>query len=185
MLSLCNPPVSATRALVSLCSQKTSSRHTRAPPLRVLASSTQSSHPPSKISRPPGLNSALPYNHKAQTYNEKIASPQQSKRSKELEDRTGYLRNVWYAVALSEKVTEMPMKVQLCGTEMVLFRDKNTNAVHCIDNTCPHRGAPLSEGWVSEKNEKTCIVCPYHGWAFDGDGILRDVPVCDIYIYLV
>lgn len=22
----------------------------------------------------------------------------------------------------------------------------------------------------------TCVVCPYHGWAFDGEGKLQDVP---------
>lgn len=24
-----------------------------------------------------------------------------------------------------------------------------------------------------------CVVCPYHGWAFDGEGVLRDVPAAE------
>jgi nitrite reductase/ring-hydroxylating ferredoxin subunit len=39
------------------------------------------------------------------------------------------------------------------------------------------RGAPLSEGWVNTKGGHSCVVCPYHGWAFDGTGSLQDVPV--------
>jgi hypothetical protein len=38
------------------------------------------------------------------------------------------------------------------------------------------RGAPLSGGWVSQANGHDCVVCPYHGWAFDEEGRLQDVP---------
>lgn len=101
---------------------------------------------------------------------------QYAKRAKELRDREGYLKNVWYAAAISDNVGNKPHKIQLCGKEMVLWRDQKTGAVHCIDNACPHRGAPLSSGWVSEKEGHSCISCGYHGWAFDGKGSLHDVP---------
>ena len=39
------------------------------------------------------------------------------------------------------------------------------------------RGAPLSEGWIDHKGGHSRLVCPYHGWAFDGQGTLQDVPV--------
>lgn len=39
------------------------------------------------------------------------------------------------------------------------------------------RGAPLSGGWVAQAGGHDCVVCPYHGWAFDAEGRLRDVPV--------
>jgi hypothetical protein len=40
------------------------------------------------------------------------------------------------------------------------------------------RGAPLSKGWLTKEKHtgKTCCVCPYHGWAFDGEGHVRDMP---------
>jgi phenylpropionate dioxygenase-like ring-hydroxylating dioxygenase large terminal subunit len=43
------------------------------------------------------------------------------------------------------------------------------------------RGAPLSQGWTATDKEtgKKCVVCPYHGWAFDNEGKLRDVPSAD------
>jgi len=102
-----------------------------------------------------------------------------SKRGKELRDRAGYLKNMWYAVALSEKVGKKePVRVQLCGKEMVLFRSDD-GSIHCIDNACPHRGAPLSEGWVEKRQGESCIVCPYHGWALSGQGQIRDVPAAE------
>ena len=32
-----------------------------------------------------------------------------------------------------------------------------------LDNTCPHSDGPLGQGMI----EDGCVVCPYHGWAFD------------------
>lgn len=34
---------------------------------------------------------------------------------------------------------------------------------HAIDDTCPHRGAPLGAGVL----ENGRVYCPLHGWAFD------------------
>jgi nitrite reductase (NADH) small subunit len=31
------------------------------------------------------------------------------------------------------------------------------------DNTCPHQGGPLSEGWI----EGHVVTCPWHAWCFD------------------
>lgn len=36
-------------------------------------------------------------------------------------------------------------------------------AFHAIDDTCPHRGAPLWEGTV----EGTQVTCPWHAASFD------------------
>ncbi|PSC71770.1 zeaxanthin epoxidase [Micractinium conductrix] len=104
-----------------------------------------------------------------------------AKRAKELRDRESYLKNMWYAAAISDKVGTDPVETQLCGRDMVLFRD-DAGKVHCIDNTCPHRGAPLSEGWVQHNvggSGHSCVVCPYHGWALDGHAQLRDVPASE------
>lgn len=103
-------------------------------------------------------------------------NPQHQKRAKELRDRRGYLKNVWYAAAISEKVGKKPVEVELCGKQMVLWREETTGRVRCIDNACPHRGAPLSGGWIAEREGRSCVVCPYHGWALDGEGTLHDVP---------
>jgi nitrite reductase (NADH) small subunit len=35
--------------------------------------------------------------------------------------------------------------------------------IRVLDNECPHRGGPLSEGLI----EGGRVVCPWHGWSFD------------------
>lgn len=45
--------------------------------------------------------------------------------------------------------------------DVALFRVETE--VFAIDNSCPHRGGPLSEGDLSG-----CVVyCPLHAWSFD------------------
>lgn len=100
-----------------------------------------------------------------------------SKRQSELLARKSYLRNFWYAAALSENlVAGKLLKVEILGRTVVLFRDE-AGKPQCLDNICPHRGAPLSSGWLKEVDSgATAVVCPYHGWAFDCSGKLREVP---------
>ncbi|KXZ50765.1 hypothetical protein GPECTOR_15g450 [Gonium pectorale] len=99
----------------------------------------------------------------------------EAKRAKELADRRAYLQNFWYAAALSEKVSSKPIKVDIMSRTVTIWRGED-GKVHCLDNVCPHRGAPLSGGWTKTKNGKSCVVCPYHGWAFNGEGSLEEVP---------
>ena len=32
-----------------------------------------------------------------------------------------------------------------------------------VDNSCPHRGGPLGEGYLQGR----VVTCPWHGWQFD------------------
>ena len=51
-----------------------------------------------------------------------------------------------------------------------------------IDNTCPHRGGPLAEGYV----ENFEVICPWHAWTFDvKTGACISVPGVQINTYLV
>ena len=40
---------------------------------------------------------------------------------------------------------------------------KINGEIHAWDNRCPHRGASLSDGYISENT----IQCKYHLWEFD------------------
>ncbi len=44
--------------------------------------------------------------------------------------------------------------------EIALFNVGGT--FYALDNTCPHQGGPLSEGWI----EGTTVTCPWHAWCF-------------------
>lgn len=60
----------------------------------------------------------------------------------------------------SELALGTAKKIEIEGKEIALFNvDGNFLA---IDDTCPHRGGPLSEGFV----ETGVLTCPWHGWQF-------------------
>ncbi len=79
--------------------------------------------------------------------------------------------NFWYTAGRSTDVGDEPVRRRMLGLDFVLFRD-TAGTVHCLADTCIHRGASLSAGKV----KGDCIQCPYHGWQFDGEGACRKIP---------
>jgi phenylpropionate dioxygenase-like ring-hydroxylating dioxygenase large terminal subunit len=80
--------------------------------------------------------------------------------------------NFWYPIARSnEIIAEKPLKVQLLSLPFVAFRDEQ-GAAHVLADTCVHRGGSLGTGLV----KAGCVVCPYHGWTFNGDGKCVRIP---------
>jgi nitrite reductase (NADH) small subunit/3-phenylpropionate/trans-cinnamate dioxygenase ferredoxin subunit len=68
----------------------------------------------------------------------------------------------WTEVAkLSQLKQDRGRVVELRGRLIALFR--RGEAVHAIDDACPHMGGPLSEGGLFDQ----CVMCPWHGWRFD------------------
>jgi nitrite reductase/ring-hydroxylating ferredoxin subunit len=65
------------------------------------------------------------------------------------------------AATLAEVPGGKAKQVTLGGKTIGLFNVGGT--VYAIDDTCPHRGAPLWEGDV----EGTEVTCPWHGARFD------------------
>ena len=51
--------------------------------------------------------------------------------------------------------------VRIDGIDVGLF--KVGDGIFAMENRCPHRGDPLSEGEL----DGSVIVCASHGWAFD------------------
>jgi nitrite reductase/ring-hydroxylating ferredoxin subunit len=52
-------------------------------------------------------------------------------------------------------------RVEAQGKRIALFN--RDGAYHAIEDTCPHRGGPLSEGQV----EGNVVICPWHGAKFN------------------
>ncbi len=50
--------------------------------------------------------------------------------------------------------------VMVNGQKIALFRHEGN--VFALRDSCPHQGAPLSDGYV----ENGCAVCVYHEWRF-------------------
>jgi len=81
------------------------------------------------------------------------------------------LINNWYVAAKSEEVTTTPHRSRMLGADFVLFRTES-GELHCLSDVCCHRGGALHRGEV----KGGCIVCPYHGWEFDGAGACTKIP---------
>lgn len=62
--------------------------------------------------------------------------------------------------------------------EIALFHVDDT--FYALDNTCPHQGGPLAEGWI----ENCAVTCPWHAWTFkltDGKMTLGDYAMVDTF----
>lgn len=76
----------------------------------------------------------------------------------------------WVDLGAVDDLGDQPRRAEVDGTSVVVARVGDEVLV-ALDR-CPHRGAPLSAGTV----EHDCLVCPYHGWEFDGDGEVVGIP---------
>ncbi len=85
-----------------------------------------------------------------------------------------YPRNMWWCAAFRTEVAEKPMSRWLLEKPVVMYRKSDGTPV-ALDDRCPHRWAPLSEGKVINDQ----IVCPYHGMEFGDDGVCTKVPTQD------
>jgi phenylpropionate dioxygenase-like ring-hydroxylating dioxygenase large terminal subunit len=83
------------------------------------------------------------------------------------------LPNIWTPVLSIAEIEQQPVAIELSGEKIVLFRNAHDEIAALLDR-CPHRGAALSLGRVSENG---CLECPYHGWTFDRDGACTHVPL--------
>ncbi|GIK34782.1 MAG: hypothetical protein BroJett010_13410 [Gammaproteobacteria bacterium] len=87
--------------------------------------------------------------------------------------------NFWYPIVRSEDLApDIPQKVRVLGCDLVAFRDQQGQA-RVLSDTCTHRGASLGGAWSNAGQPRIingCIVCPYHGWEFGGDGECKNIP---------
>jgi len=65
------------------------------------------------------------------------------------------------AASKAEVAPGTAKKIEIGGREIALFNLSGN--FYAIDDFCPHRGGPLSEGEVAGN----VVTCPWHGWEFD------------------
>jgi len=82
-----------------------------------------------------------------------------------------YLRRYWQPVALTREVGDLPRLIRVLGEDLVLFRDRSAR-YGLVHRQCPHRRASMEFGVCEESG----IRCCYHGWLFDIDGAILEVP---------
>lgn len=81
----------------------------------------------------------------------------------------------WYPLSPIEDIhPQRPTPVTLLGIRLVIWKPPSSQTFRVFLDRCPHRLAPLSEGRVETKTGN--LMCSYHGWQFDGEGICTHIP---------
>ena len=83
-------------------------------------------------------------------------------------------QEAWYPIYYLEDLNKDKLaRFTLLEKDLVIWWDKSASTWQVFEDKCPHRLAPLSEGRV---NEAGLLECPYHGWAFSGNGNCEAIP---------
>lgn len=80
----------------------------------------------------------------------------------------------WYPVFyVADLDKTRPTTFILLDRDLVIWWDGAAQDWRTFDDRCPHRFARLSEGRIAEDG---LLECPYHGWAFTGEGACDRIP---------
>lgn len=86
----------------------------------------------------------------------------------------------WIVVGSLEDIPPLGGRyVETDKGQIALLRNE-TDEVFAVENRCPHRGGPLSEGYVSGR----IVFCPLHNWQIDltkGEALPPDVGCVKTY----
>ena len=82
-----------------------------------------------------------------------------------------FLKNAWYVACTPNEIDGKPLGRTICGERIAFFRGEG-NVVAAVEDFCPHRGAPLSLGYVSQGK----LVCGYHGLEMGCQGKVIAMP---------
>ncbi len=84
----------------------------------------------------------------------------------------GINENRWYPVAWAHQLKKNHViPVTIWQQSIAVYRD-DQGQVHALENACAHKGIELHLGEVQGDR----LVCPYHGWEFDGSGQCVNIP---------
>jgi 5,5'-dehydrodivanillate O-demethylase len=83
-----------------------------------------------------------------------------------------YLRLFWQPVMRARDLPRGKARpLEVLGEKFTIYRGED-GAARVVAYRCPHRGTPLSLGWV----EGDSLRCRYHGWRFDCTGQCLEQP---------
>ncbi|NLH79776.1 MAG: nitrite reductase small subunit NirD [Phyllobacteriaceae bacterium] len=69
----------------------------------------------------------------------------------------------WYDICAFDDLPKLGARtVRIGAREIAVFRTAD-DAVFALENKCPHKGGPLSEGIVHGRK----VACPLHNWVID------------------
>lgn len=80
-------------------------------------------------------------------------------------------KNTWYVACTPDELADKPLGRQVCGEKLVFYRGAE-GKVAALEDFCPHRGAPLSLGFVRDGQ----LICGYHGLQMGCNGATIAMP---------
>jgi phenylpropionate dioxygenase-like ring-hydroxylating dioxygenase large terminal subunit len=81
----------------------------------------------------------------------------------------------WFSLGRLDELPSDPVAtVRAFDQDVVIWRDGDSR--HVVGATCPHMGAHLGVGGEVVDG---CIRCPFHHWAYDGEGHNVNIPYAD------
>ncbi len=82
--------------------------------------------------------------------------------------------STWFEVGALDAIPRLGSRVvQVPSGDIAVFRGSD-DSVFAVDDRCPHRGGPLSQGIVHGGR----VTCPLHAWKIElatGDAVAPDV----------
>ncbi len=88
------------------------------------------------------------------------------------EAQTQFPTDFWYAAMPADTLKRGEMRRQMLLNRPFLILRDDTGKVSALDDHCPHRGIPLSDGTFDGR----LVECCYHGWKFDCTGTCTEIP---------
>ena len=80
------------------------------------------------------------------------------------------LRRFWHPVLWADELGARPVAATVLDEPLAIVR--LGGEVRAFKDLCVHRGTALSLGWVEDGH----LVCAYHGWTYDPDGVCTRIP---------
>lgn len=88
-----------------------------------------------------------------------------------IEERAMFPKNTWYVACTPDEIADKPLGRQICNEKIVFYRGPE-GRVAAVEDFCPHRGAPLSLGFVRDGT----LICGYHGLEMGCEGKTLAMP---------
>lgn len=93
-------------------------------------------------------------------------------------EKEGIFKKSWLMVGRESEVENIGdyivRTIDTLDTSVIITRNKQ-NKINAFHNVCVHRGMTLC-GKNEKAGNKKYFNCPFHGWVYDADGTLVDVP---------
>lgn len=82
----------------------------------------------------------------------------------------------WYRIASSKELRRGTILYREClGTQLVVYRSDRSDALTAMSAFCPHLGANLAGGRVTDGK----LECPFHRWQLGSDGSVAAIPYAE------